>query len=81
VVIVLAIGPRFACSNAAEDDGFLMAMKILSTTSFGAEVMPTVPCDEILRHVKYPCSMKEMAVGKIHGHSSSFSCLATRCLS
>jgi hypothetical protein len=45
-------------SNPAEDDGFLMAIKIHSTISFGGEVKPSVPCHKILRHVKDPYSMK-----------------------
>jgi hypothetical protein len=34
--------------------GFLMAIKIRSTTSFQGEVKPSVPCREIFRHVKEP---------------------------
>jgi hypothetical protein len=33
--------PRFAGSNPAEDDGFLTAIKIRSTTYFGGEVKPS----------------------------------------
>jgi hypothetical protein len=33
-----------AGSNPAEDDGFLRVIKIRGTTSFGAEVKPSVPC-------------------------------------
>jgi hypothetical protein len=52
------MNPRFAGLNLAEDDGFLMAIKIHTTASFGGEVKPSVPCREILRHVKNPYSMK-----------------------
>jgi hypothetical protein len=43
---VLATGPdpRFSGSNPAENDGFLRVIKIRSTTSFGGEVKPLVPC-------------------------------------
>jgi hypothetical protein len=34
--------PRFAGSNPAEEDGFLMAIKICTTNSFGGEVKPLV---------------------------------------
>jgi hypothetical protein len=33
-------------------------IKILSTTSFGVDAKPSVPCCKILRYVKYPYSMK-----------------------
>jgi hypothetical protein len=32
---------RFADSDPAEDDGFLRAIKVLSTTSFGGEAKPS----------------------------------------
>jgi hypothetical protein len=37
----LLLDPRFAGSNPAEDDGFLRAIKIRSTTSFGGKVKPS----------------------------------------
>jgi hypothetical protein len=40
--------------DVAKDDGFLMAVKIHSTTSFRVEVKLSVPCHMILRHVKDP---------------------------
>jgi hypothetical protein len=52
MVIVLSIGPKG--SNPAESDGFLRAIKIRSTTSFGGKVKQSVPCHTILRHVKDP---------------------------
>jgi hypothetical protein len=45
VVSVLATEP-------GQGDGFLRAIKIRSTPSFGWEVKPEVPCRNILRHVK-----------------------------
>jgi hypothetical protein len=44
VTACLPLDPRFAGSNPAEDDGFLRVIKIRSTTSFGGEVKPSVPC-------------------------------------
>jgi hypothetical protein len=43
---------RFAGSNPAEGDGFLRAIKLRSTTSFGGEVKPSVLCRKILRRAK-----------------------------
>jgi hypothetical protein len=45
-------------SNPAKGDGFLRATKICSTTSFGGEVKPSVPCCKILQLVKDPYHMK-----------------------
>jgi hypothetical protein len=39
--------------------------KIRSTTSFGREVKPSLPCRNISWHVKYPYGKKEILVGKI----------------
>jgi hypothetical protein len=44
-------------SNLAEDDGFLRAIKIRSTTYFRGEIKPSVPRRKILRHVKEPCGV------------------------
>jgi hypothetical protein len=41
-------------SIPAENDGFLRARKISSTTSFGREVKPAVPFRKILWHDKEP---------------------------
>jgi hypothetical protein len=41
-------------------NGFLRVIKIYSTTSFGGQVQPSVPCSKILQHVKDPYSMKEI---------------------
>jgi hypothetical protein len=48
----LPLDPRFAGSNTAEDDGFLRAIKIRSTTSWGGGVKPSAPRRKILQHVK-----------------------------
>jgi hypothetical protein len=55
----LLLDPRFAGSNSTDDDGFLMATKIRSTTSVGGEIKTLVPCRKMLRHVKEPYSIKE----------------------
>jgi hypothetical protein len=67
-------------SNPAEDDGFLRAIKIQNITSFRGEVEPSVPCHNILWHVKGPDKYeKRYFVGKIHcNFLPSFSCFATR---
>jgi hypothetical protein len=59
VVTVLASGPRFAGLSQAEGDGFLTAIKIRSTPSFGGEVKPSVPCHEILRYIKGPFEVRK----------------------
>jgi hypothetical protein len=41
VVSVLATGPKV---RGFDGDGFLRVIKIRSTTSFGGEVKPSVPC-------------------------------------
>jgi hypothetical protein len=52
IVIVLVIESKvFGLKNPAEDDGFLRAIKIRSTTSFGREVL-LAACRKILRNVK-----------------------------
>jgi hypothetical protein len=52
VVNVLATGPKDRGFKPGRGDGFLRAIKIRSTLSFGWEVKPDVPCNEILRPVK-----------------------------
>jgi hypothetical protein len=59
---VLALDPKFAVSNPAEDDTFLRVMKVSSTTSFGREVKPLVPCHEILCHDVQSCLLGYTAV-------------------
>jgi hypothetical protein len=51
----LPLDPRFAGSNPAESGGFLKAIKIRSTTSFGGEVKPSAPFrNKFLWQVKIP---------------------------
>jgi hypothetical protein len=54
VVSVLATGPKDRGFKPGRGDGFLRAIKMRSTPSFGWEVKPEVPCRKILRHVKDP---------------------------
>jgi hypothetical protein len=54
VVSVLATGPKGHGFKPSQRDGFLRAIKIGSTHSFGWEIKPDVPCHKILWHVKDP---------------------------
>jgi hypothetical protein len=54
VVSVLATGPKGRRFKPGRGDGFLRAIKIRSTPSFGWEVKPEIPCRKILQHVKVP---------------------------
>jgi hypothetical protein len=78
VVECMPLDPRFAGSNLAEDDGFLKAIKFRSTTSFGEEVKPSVPCKS-LRHVEEPYEYeRDTSYAKYSGHfSPGSSCFAT----
>jgi hypothetical protein len=55
----LTLDSRFTGSNPAEEDGFLRAIKICGTLSFGGEVKPLVPSHKILGHVKDPFEVLE----------------------
>jgi hypothetical protein len=44
-------------SNPVEGDGFLRAIKLCSTISFGEEVKPSVTCRKILLQLKDPCGV------------------------
>jgi hypothetical protein len=52
MVSMLATRPKGRGFEPGQGDGFLKAIKIRSTTSFGWEVKLEVPCRKILRHVK-----------------------------
>jgi hypothetical protein len=52
MVKVLATGPKVRGFKRGRDDGFLRALKVRSTLSFGWEVKSEAPCRKILRHVK-----------------------------
>jgi hypothetical protein len=54
VVSVLATVPKVGGFKPGQGDGFLRAIKIRCTPSFGWEVKPEVPCRRILRHVEDP---------------------------
>jgi hypothetical protein len=56
--------------------------KVHSTSSFGAEVKPSVPCRKILWHVKNPTNMKKILRRQNSTviSSSRFSCFANRWL-
>jgi hypothetical protein len=54
VVSVLATGPKGRGFKPGQGDGYLRAIKIRSTPSFGWEVKREVLCHKILRHVKDP---------------------------
>jgi hypothetical protein len=43
-IVLSPLDPRFSGSIPTEGDGFLRVIKIRSTTSFGGEVKPSVPC-------------------------------------
>jgi hypothetical protein len=63
VTACLPLDPRFAGSNPAEDYGFLTAIKVHSTASFGCEVKTSVPCRNIYgMFLNNPTSMKESYV-------------------
>jgi hypothetical protein len=51
VVIMLANISRIRGFKPDDDDGFLRAIKVRSTTSFGGKVKLEVPCRWILRHI------------------------------
>jgi hypothetical protein len=53
----LPLDRGFAGSKPAEEDGFLWAVKVLSTNSFGGEVKPAIPCRF---YMLYPYSMWEI---------------------
>jgi hypothetical protein len=65
------LDPKFTGLNPAEDDAFLRAVIIRSTTSFGKEVKPSAPCRKILRRVKDPCGVwQRYFAGKVSGDFS-----------
>jgi hypothetical protein len=68
VVSVLPFGPKVR-GCPAEDCGFLMAIKIRSTNSFGGEVKPSVPCRKTLRHVKDPYRYEQKELRQVSSAS------------
>jgi hypothetical protein len=59
VVSVLATGPKGRGFKPGRGDGFLRAIKIRSTPSFGWEVKQKVPFGKILRHAKVPMTYQK----------------------
>jgi hypothetical protein len=51
MVSVLAIGHKVHRFKPSQSDGFLRAIKIHSTPSFGGKVNPLASCHSILWHV------------------------------
>jgi hypothetical protein len=73
-VVALVIELNVRGFKPGRGQWILMTIKIRSTTFFGGEVKPSVPCRKILRNVKDPYSVKETVVGIIHCRfSPSFS--------
>jgi hypothetical protein len=66
MVIMIAIGPKVRGFERGRGRWILRPIQIRSTTFFGGEIKPTIPCRKILQHIKYLDSMKEILVGKIH---------------
>jgi hypothetical protein len=74
--MVLAMGPKICGFKPVPGRRIFRGDKI----PYARFLKPSVPCRKILLHVKIPYSMKDVLVGKIHGHfSPSFSCFETRC--
>jgi hypothetical protein len=48
---VRAIGPKVCGFKLARGNGFVRAIEVHSTPSFGGEVKPKAPCRKISRHV------------------------------
>jgi hypothetical protein len=65
VISVLAIGPKGGVFKPGRGDGFLRAIKIRSTPSFGWEVRPEAPCRKILRRVKRSVDVSQTLILKI----------------
>jgi hypothetical protein len=51
---VLAIEPKVCGFKPDREQWILIAIQICSTASFGWEVKPSAPCNEVLRNVKEP---------------------------
>jgi hypothetical protein len=68
MVSVRVIGPKGRGVRPGRGDGFLWAIKICSTPSFGWEAKQSAPCRKILRHVNISLrsTNKETSKGQIH---------------
>jgi hypothetical protein len=69
VVSVLATGPKGRGFKPGRGDGFLRAIKIGSTPSFGWEVKP---CRKIIRHVKHPWGTSDTDKQNSHSFVHSY---------
>jgi hypothetical protein len=76
MVSVLAIGPKVRGPIRGRGDGFLRAINIRSTPSFGREVKPEAPRRNILLNVKI--TWKNTSQGQILTHFAHSSGFATR---
>jgi hypothetical protein len=70
VVSVLATEPKGRGFKSGRGGGYLMAIKICSTPSFGCEVKLDIPRRKISRHVKDPFEVFQILLGKILTPSS-----------
>jgi hypothetical protein len=52
MISVLPTGPKVHAFKRSQGDGFLRAIKIRNTPSFGGEVKPDAPCRKMLWHVR-----------------------------
>jgi hypothetical protein len=57
VVIMLTIVPKVCGFKPGHKDGFLRAIEIRRSTTYGGEVKPTAIFRKILRQVKEPCEV------------------------
>jgi hypothetical protein len=79
MVSVLAIGTKVRGFNPGRGDGFLKAIKILSTPSFGGKINWSTLCLKILRYVKITCKYEQKYFARLNVHSFfPFLLLATR---
>jgi hypothetical protein len=73
VVSVLAIWRKVRGLKPARGRCTLRVKQIRSTTSFGGEVKPSVPCRMILRHVKESYECERYLVAKFNSNFSQIS--------
>jgi mannitol-specific phosphotransferase system IIBC component len=69
VVACLSLGPKIRRFKRAEDDGFLRAMKIRNTVSFGRKVKPSATCRKISQYAKHTYEYeRDASRAKYRGH-------------
>jgi len=77
----LPLDPSFACSNPAENDGFIRVIKVRSATSFAGEVKPVSDVVDFYGRIKIPTVSKRYLQAKFTDISRQVSsCFAARCL-